>query len=313
MNSKVVWTLNGGLGNQIFQYLASLHIQYMLGLTNTKYCTSDYIEQGYRDLEINRIVPINVSKQPADLVSFVTRCKRKISHLAYSSFMLRYSWPSRYLLPELAYLDEALFLDNSLSSLHGLFLFLEAHATPAKTFCIEGYWQNPLPYIDRISEWRSVFKATDTFLPEEWKNIAYLSIHVRRGDYLDPSGYDFFFSRFHPIQYLQHALQLIPTEIQQLPILVVTDDRTWANHHMSLLLKDKPFYVSSSEDPLVDWALLANSTFSIIGNSTFSFTAAMLNFRCYEQPYRVIMPQWINAKESSMSKGWDSLPGSIIV
>lgn len=313
MNCQVIWTLNGGLGNQIFQYLASLHIQDKLGITNIKYCTSDYIQHGYRDLDIDRLVSINVSSQSLDSRSFATRCKRKISRLAYSSLIIHNSWLSRYLLPDMACLDESLFEDNSSASLQGLCTFMGAYASSSKTFCVEGYWQNPSPYLDGLCRWRSLFKSSAAFVPEEWSDVAYLSIHIRRGDYLNPTGYDFFFSRFHPVQYLQHALQLIPSEFQHLPVLVVTDDQSWANYYMSLLLKGKKFYVSSSEDPLVDWSILANSTFSIIGNSTFSLTAAMLNLKSYQQRYRVIMPQWINAKESSTSKNWDMLPGSIIV
>ena len=313
MNFKVIWTLNGGLGNQIFQYLASLYIQDKLGITTIKYCTSDYIQQGYRDLDINRLVSINVSNQPTDVRSFSIRFKRKVSRLAYSSLILHNSWLPHYLLPDMACLDESLFADDPLASLQGLSRFMGAYASPSKTFCVEGYWQNPSPYLDGLFRWCSLFKSSAAFVPEEWRDIAYLSIHVRRGDYLNPTGYDFFFSRFYPVQYLQHALQLIPSEFQHLPVLVVTDDQAWANYYMSLLLKDKTFYVSSSEDPLVDWSLLANSTFSIIGNSTFSFTAAMLNFKTYYQRYRVIMPQWINTKESSVSKKWNLLSGSIIV
>lgn len=312
MNCKVIWTLNGGLGNQIFQYLAALHIQHNLGISNIKYCTSDYIQQGYRDLDINRLVPINVSTQSIDR-SLLIRCKRKIFRLAYPSFISHNGWLSHYLLSDTAYLDESLFEDDSLASLQGLCDFMGDHMSSSKIFYVEGYWQNPSPYLDGLCQWGSLFKSSVGFVPEEWSNIAYLSIHVRRGDYLTPTGYDFFFSRFHPVQYLQHALQLIPSEFQHLPVLVVTDDPAWANYYMSLLLKGKTFYVSSSEDPLVDWSILANSTFSIISNSTFSFTAAMLNFKSYQQRYRVIMPQWINAKVSSLSKNWDLIPGSIIV
>lgn len=313
MNCKIIWTLNGGLGNQIFQYLGSLYIQDKLGIVSINYCPSDYIQQGYRDLDINRLVPINVSNDQTGVRSFSIRVKRKISRLAYSSLTLRNSWLSSYLLPDMVCLDESLFAYDSLASLQGLFKFMEAYAAPSKTFCIEGYWQNPSPYIDDICRWRSLFMSSEAFVPKEWRGIAYLAIHVRRGDYLNPSGYDFFFSRFHPVQYLQHALQLIPTEFQNLPILVITDDQAWAYYYMSLLIKDKTFYVSSSDDPLVDWSLLANSTFSIIGNSTFSLTAAMLNFASYKQPYRLIMPQWINAKESSILKKWDLIPGSIVI
>ena len=313
MNCKIIWTLNGGLGNQIFQYLASLYIQDKLGIANIKYCTSDYIQQGFRDLDLNRLVSINVSNQPTDFRSFSLRFKRKVSRLIYSSLILHNSWISRFLLPDMACLDESLFMDDSLASLQRLSMFMGAYASPSKTFCVEGYWQNPSPYIDGLFRWRSLFLSSAAFVPEEWRDIDYLTIHVRRGDYLNPSGYDFFFSRFYPVQYLQHALQLIPSEFQHLPVLVVTDDKAWANYYMSLLLKDKTFYISSSDDPLVDWSLLANSTFSIIGNSTFSLTAAMLNFKSYKQRYRVIMPQWINTKESSVLKNWDSIPGSIII
>ena len=313
MKSAILWTLNGGLGNQIFQYLASIYIQENLDIDYVQYTASDYIQQGYRALDLSRLASIKLSMHDSESLSPYLRLKRKLSRCVYSSTFAHNDWLPRWLTFAKAYLNEAQFADKYSNSLEKLSLFLEIHSSKVKTFCIEGYWQNPSLYINSLRRWHSLFQLSASYLPHEWKDISYLSIHVRRGDYLDPSGYEFFFSKFHPVQYLQHALQLVPTELQFLPVVVVTDDRSWAEHHMSLLLGDKTFFIYSSEDPLVDWSLLNNSSFSIICNSTFSFTAAMLNYRSSSQRYRVIMPQWITSQDSCISKGWDTLPGSIVI
>ncbi len=312
MKLTTSWTLNGGLGNQIFQYLASLYIQEKLNIDHVEYTTSDYIQQGYRELDLPRLASIKMSLQGYDSRSVSLRLKRKLSRV-HSSTFARHGWLPQWLTPARAYLNEAQFADEYSNSLEKLILFLKSYCSKVEAFCIEGYWQNPSLYLGCLHRWYSLFQLSASYLPNEWKDISYLSIHVRRGDYLDPSGYEFFFAKFHPVQYLQHALQLVPTELKMLPVVVVTDDRNWAEYYMSLLLENKRYFVYSSEDPLVDWSLLTNSSFSIICNSTFSFTAAMLNQRSSSQRCRVIMPQWITAKDSCISKGWDTLPGSIVI
>ena len=54
--SKLQFLLSGGLGNQIFQYLASKYITKQIPDVIVNYSLSDYILKGYRSFEINKII-----------------------------------------------------------------------------------------------------------------------------------------------------------------------------------------------------------------------------------------------------------------
>jgi hypothetical protein len=57
--------------------------------------------------------------------------------------------------------------------------------------------------------------------------------------------------------------------------------------------------------------MLKNSHLNIISNSTFSFTAAMLNTTNTEQKIRCIMPLWYNRNTTVHQKGWAQIKGSL--
>lgn len=318
MALKLRFILNGGLGNQIFQYLASLYIQEQILSEPHVYSSSDYIHKGYRNLDLLRLISIHKQFYPYTTPTLSNKISRKTSScfaLLQSGYSLLPTISSLGLIKTL-YLSEDQFQSSSgKTSIENLLVFFQSNQKYINSASIEGYWQNPSPYIHRISDWSFLFESIIDFLPLRWKSVSYISVHIRRGDFLGSNscGYEHFFAKFHPIQYLQHAFHLIPRELDSLPVIVVTDDPKWAEYNMNLLLKDRQYFINSSSDPLVDWALLTNSSFSILGNSTFSFTAALLNRKSNHMPYRVMMPQWINKNESAVSKGWISLPGTLLI
>ena len=315
MSIKLNWTFNGGLGNQIFQYLALVDLREKLDIGSVEYYASDYIQQGYRDFELSRLLPAPLTLKNANTSSLSTRISRKASRLIYRSSLPAKNKLLSFFVTDSLFLDESFFsADNkNIPSLIQLIKNLKLYQDNVSCFSVEGFWQDPSVYSNRLPEWASLFQSSQSFLPFCWQDVPYISIHVRRGDYLEPTSYELYFSRFSPIQYLLQALQLIPAELRSLPIVVVTDDRSWAEYHMKLILSDFTYFISSSSDPLVDWSLLANSCFSVVGNSTFSYTAAMLNLQSSGSKYRAIIPQWITGNESTFLNGWDSLPGSIVI
>ena len=62
-------------------------------------------------------------------------------------------------------------------------------------------------------------------------------------------------------------------------------------------------------DPKLDWTILRNSKLNICANSTFSYSAAILNYKNISSKLRCIVPQWISKDKSSKEIGWISLPG----
>ena len=69
--------------------------------------------------------------------------------------------------------------------------------------------------------------------------------------------------------------------------------------------------VLEKKDTIKTWFILNNSLINIVSNSTFSYTAALLNTNNLNNKLRCILPKWVNYKESSFEKGWLSPPGFI--
>jgi hypothetical protein len=67
----------------------------------------------------------------------------------------------------------------------------------------------------------------------------------------------------------------------------------------------------SSNDPLVDWLIMKHARLNIIANSTFSFTAALLNKTNSGHKLRCLMPTWLSANMTTASKGWTAIPGAL--
>ena len=67
----------------------------------------------------------------------------------------------------------------------------------------------------------------------------------------------------------------------------------------------------NNNDPKVDWSIMNQARLNIAANSTFSYTAAMLNFGNKEAKLRCIVPQWISREISAEMNGWLSFQGFV--
>ena len=53
-----------------------------------------------------------------------------------------------------------------------------------------------------------------------------------------------------------------------------------------------------------DWSLIRHASINICSNSTFSYSAALLNNDNRGNKLRCIVPQWINDETMAFQKGW---------
>ncbi len=117
---------------------------------------------------------------------------------------------------------------------------------------------------------------------------------------------DLYFSKFSPIKYILLSLKLIPSEYQNMPIFLLSDDKFWSKKLTQILSNslDKKITVVETNNHFEDWAILRHSSINICSNSTFSYTAALLNSENKDNKLRCIVPQWINRDETALEKGW---------
>ena len=125
-------------------------------------------------------------------------------------------------------------------------------------------------------------------LKDEYREVAQLmreqlsgqvvAIHVRRTDYLSNPNHGAL-----GLDYYEKALELVPNN---LTVVVFTDDPEWAKSQP--LFPDDRFFVSETDCPYTDLALMSMCDYHIIANSSYSWWGAYLS-----DSKKVIAPkQW---------------------
>jgi hypothetical protein len=134
-----------------------------------------------------------------------------------------------------------------------------------------GFFQSE-KYFQHIAESiREDFIFKDEILnpcKEEFNFDKVISIHIRRGDYINKSHY-------HPLcemEYYENALEKFDYNI---PVIIFSDDIKWCKKQ-SLFSSDR-FMVSDTGWNLVDLCLMTMCSHHIIANSSFSWWGAWLS------------------------------------
>lgn len=125
--------------------------------------------------------------------------------------------------------------------------------------CLHGYFQSEKYFADYRNEILTAFRIPYKPL----KGV--VSIHVRRGDYLQ------FADKHPPItkEYLHEAIKLFPNY----NFLVFSDDMKWCRE----ILTGPQFSFAEKNTPLKDIELMSGCEHNIIANSSFSWWGAWLN------------------------------------
>jgi hypothetical protein len=167
---------------------------------------------------------------------------------------------------------------------------------------INGFFQSE-KYFSKISDTiRSDFTFKNEFREEalrfkEYIGGSFVSLHIRRGDYVENPGY----LTVLPLSYYEEALSLVRSD---LPIAVFTNDKEWA--------KSQPLFCQSHvviidyEDYGRDLALMSLADEAIIANSSFSWWGAWLTSSA-----KVVAPlDWFGPRLKRRHQNKDIIPGS---
>lgn len=125
---------------------------------------------------------------------------------------------------------------------------------------IENDIRRAFTFVDEIRE------PTECQFKENFGDTEVISIHLRRGDYLQHSH--------HPVQsieYYGNGLSHMPKDI---PVMVFSDDIEWCKEQE--IFKDDRFIFSEGNNTGVDLCLQTLCTYHIIANSSFSWWGSWL-------------------------------------
>jgi len=229
-----------GLGNQIFQYFFCLYLKDKYPKDTVYGCYDKAVLNDHNGLEVQNVFDIELPPS-----SLFTHLIMRLTRALYK----RTKWKC-----------------------------LGSHDEPFKdTYYYEGYWhdkelfekyvltlrfkeypisQDNLKVLDNIESKKSVF------------------IHIRRGDYLDPSRSEDF-AHSCPISYYERGIQYAHTKFSDPYFFVFSDDIFWAKENIKV---ENVTYIdwNKGKNSFWDMYLMSRCKAGIIANSSFSFWGAML-------------------------------------
>lgn len=281
-NKMLIIQLQGGLGNQMFQYaFASI-----LGLKNK---TKVVIEGSIFE---------RVEKTPG----FTPR------KFELAIFDIHYEWNT----------EPDVFLFHHLSKINKLkkklgFNYPKIYNEPSFGFqsdflsikapvYLKGYFQSYKYLVGYENFVRQLFSFPIEALDDinrklliKIKNSNSIAIHIRRGDYVS----DKMTAQYHgscSLDYYLEAIKLVASKNKDFTLVFFSDDSDWAKEQFNDLPYSKIIVDhNKGEDSWKDMLLMSICNHNVIANSSFSWWAAWLNDN---QSKIVVAPKkWFQAKE----------------
>jgi hypothetical protein len=258
----VITKLNGGLGNQLFQYAAGRSLADRLNVP-LKIDLSTFENYKLRGFELNKFnIEAEIAK-PADTSGInlhPSKFNKYRSRLAINFGYTLSSYPFK----EKYYRYDKLF------------------AKITKPVYLEGYWQSEEyfrtsdAHLRREINFKHSFDDNSEQILKEISQHHAVSLHIRRGDYVtNPSA-----AAVHGVcslEYYDAAIRLIATRISQPFFFVFSDDPQWAKENLKM---NHPVHFVEANGPdrgVEDMWLMKSCNHHIIANSSFSWWAAWLN------------------------------------
>jgi Glycosyl transferase family 11 len=258
----VIIKVNGGLGNQLFQFAMGLAIEETLGF-QVKYDLSEYKFVSSRKFDLDKFVG-NLK------IATVGEIERNNNVLQKIKFQIFKCLGFPFGLNGLKY-----YLERN-------FQYDEKVFDLADDIYLSGYWQSEKYFINHRIKILNRIKISDSDSP---LNMSYLrqirtsnsvSIHVRRGDYISNSQTNSIYASCD-LGYYEKAIQFLSSQLEDLTFFVFSDDMEWVTTNFSKFDRMIFVNVNLEDTAFEDLKLMSNCKHNIIANSTFSWWAAWLN------------------------------------
>lgn len=295
---KVIIRLDGGLGNQMFQYafgrLVSIQSNRVLefdcsllntprvGVTERKYSLDYYALPNFSCCEDIFFI-LKFYK------SWVGRCFSRLG-ISYKNFL---------------YVKE----DKITRSLGKVF------NSSVSNIIVDGYWQDLRPLEVIREQLISDFSYTPSCsfnshkLMKLCKDKTVISVHVRRGDYLSNFS-AFLHHAICDVSYYEQAIQIVLNGCHEEPVVFFfSDDIEWVKDNLNFGLES--YYVSGMDGVSLydEFELMRQSAHNVIANSTFSLFSAWLNQR--DNKIVIVPKKWFKSEfqnsKLNIPSGWLSL------
>jgi hypothetical protein len=293
----IIVRLNGGLGNQMFQYAAARRLAEVHN-TELGFDLSPFESDILRNYELD---VFNISGRPAsaeelECVNLSVINKNLVKHAGIDLTGIppvKGRWKLKYV-PERSFSFDP-----------------EILHLPDNVY-LEGYWQSERYFSDACDVIREdlSFKISPSGKNKEIQDIIHstesISIHIRRGDYIsNPKT-----NQIHgtcDISYYSAAVDYISGKLDSPHFFIFSDDPEWVGSNFSIP-GDVTYIVHNGSDKAYeDMRLMSSCRHHIIANSSFSWWGAWLS----QNPDKVVIApeKWFNESDVDTK---DLIPGSWI-
>lgn len=274
----IIIRLQGGLGNQMFQYSLGKNLA-IINNTQLKIDKSWFDKESnkFRNYELD-IFNVNISVASSGEISklkYHRGVRGKIKKLfdRYKPYYQR-SWIKER---KPGYDKNILKIkDNSY---------------------VDGYWQSEKYFKDINNELLQEFKLRKELdernnqMMEKIVKSNSVAIHIRRGDYVKNKKTN----QYHgtcSIDYYQKAVQMVNNEVSQSNWFVFSDEINWAKENLNLTGRINYVNINNDQNNYGDLILMSKCQHQIIANSSFSWWGAWLNN--YERKIVIAPRRWFN-------------------
>jgi hypothetical protein len=272
----IITSLNGGLGNQFFQYALARRLSYERNIP----LRFDLRQlEGVWSIRQYKLAYFQVQGEPVteyEKKQFFRYQDKKLFSLA--QMCLPY-YRRRIVKERSPVFDENI--------LH----------VPLKV-CLQGYWQSQKYFasirtiLQKDLQLKVGFNVVNENMLEEIKNTQSVSMHIRRGDYVSNP----ITNEVHgvlPLSYYENAVKYIKEKVKHTYFYIFSDDIPWVKENLSVAKNTAFVDFNDSTHDYFDFALMKECKFHIIANSSFSWWAAWLSD--YKNKIVIAPEKWFQA------------------
>ena len=142
---------------------------------------------------------------------------------------------------------------------------------------LDGYFQSEKYFLHNEEYIRSVIslkKEFESYLINKYDNIIKnsVSIHVRRGDYVNSGA----FNQLFDTDYYKKSLDLVMSKVNIENINIFSDDITWCKNSLKIDYNVNINFIENEID-ILELFLMSYCDHNIISNSSFSWWSSWLN------------------------------------
>lgn len=275
MVDKYIVKFNGGLGNQMFQWAFGYALEKETGV-ETLFDMSFFEKKYARPYELDIF---NLK------VNFVENILLKLQ--------LKLMWKFRKNLKNKSFLGLTFFSEPHFE------YYKYALKVKPNTY-IEGFFQTEKYFKKYEEEIRQAFtfknkpEKFNQDIIDEMENSNSVSIHIRRGDYVQKKRYQDVYATCS-MDYYKRGADYIAQKFERPKLFVFSDDIQWVRANWDLPYETVFIDNNSGDKSFEDMRLMSNCKHNIIANSSFSWWGAWLN----KNPQKIVIaPQkWFNDKK----------------